>query len=434
MKKPFLTIKDFQSILAIFLLVAVLTVGLLAVNWRLASQYGAGADFLPAWNGARAFIFEQSYDPYSRTIAEQTQLEVYGRAAREGEFPYALDIPFPLLLLYFSPLYLIQVLQLIFPSAAVPDPIWMRAVWMTASEFGLLLLATYALRLTDWRPNRPFTLLLLAFSLAWYYSLVAIADGSFSILLTVALLGALFAMRDFHDEVAGFLLAISAMKWEATLLLWLFIVIGAISARRWRVFSGMAMTWFVLGAVAFLVYPDWVWPYLRAVTANLRADVMLTPALFLNRWIPDYGARIATIVVPLLLLLLVVESFSAYRSRDFRRVAWAAALTVAITPLLGFSTTLANLAPLVFSFAVILPFAWERWEKHPYIILSLLTVLFFAFPFVLRWPSVAANPSSIGLAFLLPSIIIILGLYWIRWYVVRPPRTWLDAVKREIRK
>ena len=439
MKQPKFTFKDFQTILAVTLLGLFFAAGLVALNWWLAGQYGAGAEFLPAWNGSRAFLFEDT-DPYSRTVSEKTQLELYGRAAREGEFPYALDVPFPLLVFYLSPLFIYRLLSLLIsflpfsvPSLPMPDSgwiLWIRAVWMTLSELGLTLLAVFALRLADWRPNRWFSFLLLFFSLTWFYSAAALLDGSLSVLLTLALVGALVAMRDFNDELAGFLLAISAMKWEVTLLLWLLIVIGAYSSKRWRVFIGIAMTWFVLGVITFLLYPDWFWPWMRAVAANWRADELLTPALFFQKWFPDTGAALWLLIESVLLLLILLEWFSALRGKDFRRVAWVAALAIAATPLLGFSTTFANLAPLVFSFAFILPFAWERWEKRPYLVISLILLVFFAFPLILRWPTIAAD----GLAFLLPPLLTILGLYWIRWYVVRPPRTWLDGVKRELQK
>ncbi len=420
MKKNAISFREILSILAIALLIAILVAGLLVFNWWIANQFGAGADFLPAWNGSRAFLFD-NFEPYSRTVTERTQLEIYGRVAREGEFPYALDIPFPLLLLYF-------------PFALIPDPIWARAAWMSVSEIGLLALSTLALRLTDWRPPRWFTLVLLGFSLTWYYSVAALLDGSSSILLVLALVGALFALRDFNDEAAGILLAASAMKWEASLLLWLFVFLGAYFVRRWRVFAGFAMTWIILGGVAFLIYPAWVWPWLRSVAANWRADDILTPIRFFTVWFPEYGMRLALVIVASLLLILVLEWIAAWRSRDFRRVAWAAALSLAVTPLVGLSTTFANLAPLVFSFVVILPFAWERWPKRPYLILSLFCLVFFAFPLVIRW-ELAADPfRADGLIFLLLPALTIVGLYWMRWYVVRPPRTWLDGVKRELGK
>lgn len=429
------TFKDAQSILVFVLLGLVLVSGLVTFNWWLAGQYGTGAEFLPAWNGARAFVLENA-DPYSQTVAERTQKEIYGRAARAGEYPYALDIPFPLHTLFFPPLLLIQFLSQFIPFVTVPDVIWVRAVWMTLTEIGLTLLVVFALRLANWRPRSWFSFLLLFFSLTWFYSVAALLDGSLSVLLALALIGALIAMRDFNDELAGILLAIAAMKWEVTLLLWLLILIGAFTTRRWRVFIGLGMTWFVLGVISFLFYPDWIWPYLRSVASNWRATDTLhvTPSLFLGQWLPNYGARLAQLAIAILLLVLVIEWFSALRGKDFRRVAWVAALALASTPLLGFSTTFANLAPLVFSLAFILPFAWERWEKRPYLVISLMLLLFFAFPLFLRWPTIAARVPADGLVFLLPPVLTILGLYWIRWYVIRPPRTWLDDAKRELGK
>ncbi len=435
MKQSRFSFKDFQILLALILLGLLLAAGLIALNWFLADRYGAGAEFLPAWNGARAFLFENT-DPYSLTISQQTQLEFYGRAARVGEYPFALDIPFPLLLVYVLPLFLYHFLQSFLPILPVPDPswtIWARAIWMTLSEIGLALLVLFSLRLADFRPARWFSILLLVFALAWFFSVSALFDGSFSILLALALVGALFAMRDFNDELAGFLLAVSAMKWEMTLLPWVLLILAVLTARRWRVFIGIAMTWFVLGVIAFLVYPDWFWPYARAVAANWRADDLLAPARFLSEWIPSVGADLSLLIVSVFLLILVVEWFSALRGRDYRRVVWVFALALAFTPLLGFSTTFANLAPLVFSFTFILPFAWERWKKFPYLILTLIVSLFFVFPLGIRYSSIPTFLAD-GLLFLLPPVLTLLGLYWIRWYVTRPPLTWLDGVKRELGK
>jgi hypothetical protein len=136
----------------------------------------------------------------------------------------------------------------------------------------------------------------------------------------------------------------------------------------------------------------------------------------------------------LLSLLLAFEWTGALRGTNVRRVTWAAALSLAATPLLGLPTNIPNLSALVFSFAVILPFAWERWQKRTYLVLSLITLLFFALPLVLRWQLVASPFLSDGLTFLLPPVLTIVGLYWVRWYVVRPPRTWYESARREVRK
>lgn len=417
MKNKTLTSNDLLILLGLILLGLALASGLLALNGRLARQFGAGADFLPAWNGGRAFLFEKS-DPYSRVVSQKTQLEIYRRPARLGESPFALDIPFPLLIL-------------LFPFALLPDPLWARAAWMTLSEAGLVLLVFFSLRLAEWRPARWFCVLLLAFALTWYYAISALLNGSFSILLSLALAGALIAMRGYHDELAGFLLAVSAMKWELTALPWAMLLLAALTVRRWRVFTGMGMTWFVLGVSASFIYPHWFWPWARAVAANWRADDLLTPARFLVEWFPTSGKALTLLFVSVLLLILVVEWFTALRGKDFRRVAWVFALGIALNPLLGFSQTVASLAPLVFSFPFLLPFAWERWKKYPYLRLAAIVLAFFIFPLAIRFSSISSFLTE-GLLFLLPPLLTLLGLYWIRWYVVRPPLTWLDEVKREL--
>jgi hypothetical protein len=433
MKKRSFTLKDFQNILLLVVPVVVMLGGVLVFNWWIAGQFGVGEDVLPAWNGARAFIFEQT-DPYSQTVAEKTQREVYGRAAQEGEYPYMLDIPFPLLLPLLLPLIVIRFLSQYLPFIGLPDATWVRAVWMLFSEIGLLSLVALAFRLTDWQPKRWFMLLVLAFSLLWYYPVVALLSGSLSIFLILTLVGALISLQSFNDEAAGILLALASIHWQVTLVLWLFIFLGVFLARRWRVLFGYAITWIVLGGVSFLIYPGWVWPYLRAVVENIRAGELLTPVRFLVVWLPVYGVRLAQGLTVLLALALVLEWLGALRSDNFRRVAWAAALSLAVTPLLGISTSFTDFAPLVFSFAVILPFAWERWEKRPYLVLTIFCLIFFAFPLAIRYQLSAQPFLADGLIFMIPSFLIVIGLYWIRWYVVRPPRTWLDGVKRELRK
>jgi len=428
--------------LAFVLLAIFLVAGLVALNWFLARQYGSGADFLPAWNGARSFLFANA-DPYSQNVSQQTQRVVYQRVALEGEYPYALDIPFPLLLVYAFPLFLYKLFlamltllpfQISLPTPGIASAQWARAIWMTLSEFGLGLLVLFSLRLADWAPRRWFSILLLAFALTWFFSAVALLDGSFSIVLALALAGALFAMRDFNDELAGFLLGITALKWEATLLPWVLLILAAFTARRWRVFSGIGMTWFTLGVVGFLLYPDWFWPYARAVASNWRADDVLTPMRFLSEWAPDAGKGLFLLLISILLLILILEWFNALRGKDFRRVAWVFALSFAIAPLIGFPVTFANLASLVFSSVFILPFAWERWKKYPYLVLSAILILFFALPLALQFSPISSPFLADGLTFLLPPLFLIIGLYWIRWYVFRPPLTWSDSVKRELQK
>lgn len=420
MKHKKFSFRELTILIAGIMVVIILGACLVGVNRWVAGNYGRGLDFLPAWNGARGFLFE-NIDPYTRTIAERTQIVAYGRTAQDGEAPFLLDIPFPLLLIFF-------------PIAVIPDPEWARAVWMTLAELAVMVLCICALRLADWYLNRWFTTALLVFSLTWFYSVISILNGSLSVFLMLAMVGALLAIRGGNDELAGFLMAISAVKWEITSLLWIMIIIGIYTSRRWRVFLGAGMTWFVLGVVSYLLYPGWFWPYLRSVAGNWRESKFIYPRNLVDAWLPNSGEGFALLFTTSLLLMLLLEWFAALRSRDFRRIGWTAAFAIAITPLSGFPLDISNTAPVLFSVAFIFPLVWERWLKHPRLAILTLGVVLFVAPLMSMWLEKTNIDLANGLRYIFPSFFVILYLYWLRWTLVHPPRTWLDEVKRDLRK
>ncbi|MEW6028307.1 MAG: hypothetical protein AB1554_02365 [Chloroflexota bacterium] len=418
-KQPPLKLKDAAPLALAGLLVLAALVGLFFLNRWLAERFPPGEDFLAPWLGARAFLFERT-DPYGGTVAAKVQAEVYGRLARSTEFPYALDVPFPILLFYF-------------PFALISDVNSARAAWMLVSELALIGVIPLTLNLIEWRPRPLFYAALLLSPFASYYGATALLSGSAAPLLVALLALAVLLLQYGNDEGAGVLLALTAFHWEATLLLWAFLAVGIYLTRRWRVAAGFSMTQIVIGGIAFLVYPDWVWPFLRAVTANLRAEDTLTLTVLFTRWWPEYGARLALGAIAFLLIVLFVEWAGALRG-DLKRFVWAMCLSLAVTPLIGFSATFANLSALLFALPVIAHLAWERWGRNGYLAASLFLLLFFALPIFLRWYFADDRNLADGLTFLAIPLLTILSLYWVRWWAVRPPSTWLDEARRELRK
>ena len=421
--KPSTPFKNFLSLLPIALLGLILFAGLAFANRPLANRFGQGEEFLPAWNGARAFLFEK-LDPYSDTAKERAQTMVYGRPAHEGEAPLALDIPFPILILYF-------------PFALIPDVTWARAAFMALSELGLLALILLTLRLLDWRPRGWFVVFFCLASFASLFSINSILAGSPAILIMLAILGAMLAIQSENDEAAGILLALASFHWQAAILLWLFVIFSVYRARRWRVLVGYSMVWVILGGITFVTFmstPGWFIPFLRALITNLRADPGLALAPILSQWAPAYLTKYLPAISLLLVVLLIVEWVGAIRDGDPQRLMWVAGLSLAVTPWIGLQTTLPNLAALTFSILCILSFARERWRKYAYIFLFSYTALLCALPYYLQWRFKNAGSLADELTYLTITALIILGLYWVRWYAVRPPLTWADGVKRELRK
>jgi hypothetical protein len=77
----------------------------------------------------------------------------------------------------------------------------------------------------------------------------------------------------------------------------------------------------------------------------------------------------------------------------------------------------------------------ERWKKFGSGIAVVILLFFFGLPWVLL---IQGLPAAVGLSkedvlFLFWPVFSILGLLWMRWWVIRAPRTWLDSLTQKDR-
>ncbi len=108
---------------------------------------------------------------------------------------------------------------------------------------------------------------------------------------------------------------------------------------------------------------------------------------------------------------------------------WAACLTLAATPLIGVRTGISSLVVLFPSFALICAAIANRWRAG-YWLASLIWLIAFLLPWAwfLRWYWLQDSRFHDYLLLFAP-LFTIVGLYWTRWWFLRPPRTWLDHVR-----
>lgn len=392
----------------------VIITAFIAMGTAAARLAGRGGDFLLPWRAARGFLFEDT-EPYGAEIARQVQQDVYGREARAavGEKPYILDEPFPVEL-FFLPLGFIH-------EAAMA-----RGVYLLVSESALLALTFLSLRLTDWQPRRLFTILFFLVSALNFYSLTSLLEGSPVFVLGVLYAGVLLALRSGSDELAGALMALSMHRLEIGGLFLLFVLLRVLRQQRWRVLSGVFMTLFVLLALSFFADPGWVLSYLRATLANLHWSYGLSPGVILTGLWPEWGPRLGWGLTGLLLVVLASE-WAAGATGDFRRFYWAACLTLAVTPLAGVRSELQSLAVLIIPLALIFAVVRERWRAGYWLGGSLLLLLFAA-PWAVSLGTFVPPGLRQQVIFLLLPGFTVAGLYWTRWWAIRPPRTWLERV------
>lgn len=406
-----LTARDQLFIALVVILFLVISAGLFYANLSLPR---GGGEFLRHWAGSRAFVFER-IDPYSAYVPDAVQKLVYDRAAGVGDEPYILDTPFHLLLLYL-------------PFTLLSDPMIARAVYALLLEWALFALAILSLRLTDWTAPRWFTVLFFLSTVLNYYSFQAILDASPVLLLGLFYAGILLALRNGQDELAGAMMAVSLYYWEAGLPFLILMAWQVHRQGRVRVMAGFGMLSFILLVVSFLIYPNWLIPYLRAGANNLRAVYGYSLVSVLQGLLPAYGKYLAWAVVALLVIALGYE-WNTLHQADERRLYWVACLCLAASPWLGFRTELENLSVLVIPLAFVFSVVYDRWRRAGAVVAFLLLLLVLLMPWALYLFALPILKSNFGdILYLFLPVFTLLGLYWIRWWAIRPPRIWADSL------
>jgi hypothetical protein len=409
----------------IFLIVAgiiitLLLYGLAVGNYYLAGQLPNGGEFTLLRTGGRAFLFDR-LEPYSGSVPALVQEQVYGRPAESGEDPYILDIPFHLLIFFF-------------PLALFPDALMARAFWMALSEITLAGFIYFTFRLMDRRISYIFIGLISIAAFTSYYAYSSFFEGSPVILLGLVYLGILVSFRAGHDEFAGALMLFSAFQWEIGGLFLLFVALWVFWEKRWRVYAGAGMLAFVLMVVSFLWYPGWLLPFVRASWNSFRAGFGFSTHDLLAQLWPQFGGTLGWVLTAVLIVALGYEWRTA-RGMHINHFIWVVCLTLAATPLLGHYVEMDQLFPLTMPAMLVVMISRERWKKLGDGIAFLLLWFFFGLPWLFFIQGV---PEGIGLStdetlFLFWPVFTVLGLLWMRWWMIRPPRTWLDGFTKKER-
>jgi len=408
--RKLLSVEEVRLLLLALLILA----GLLALNIYLAQVLPGGEQFFLRWSGARAFLVER-IEPYSSTIAERTQNLAYGRQAFSSEYPFVLNDPFYIVLLYI-------------PLALFSDFGVARGIWMLLSEAALIGSLYILVRSLEWRPPRWLLAILSAFGLLGYYSLAALGSGTPAIIFVFLFFMILNALRSFSDELAGALLFLVAYQWEASALFFLYIVFFVFANKRWNVLTGSGMSLLLMLAISFLSYPGWGLPYVRGVLSDWYGGANMSFASITSVWFPDAKFSIGFWMALLLGIVLFLEWLGSVDSH-YRRIVWVVCLSLAATPLMGFAIFPSNHIVLLPAILLMTMLVWERWTRRR--VLYSMSVLLFAFllPFWLYTRVIAGYPKIYAeLLVILPPIVTIVGLYWMRWWAFRSPRTWFDQI------
>jgi hypothetical protein len=292
-------------------------------------------------------------------------------------------------------------------------------------------MGVFCLRLTGWRPPLWLFAAYLIFSLAWYHGLRPLINGNVVILVAVVLAGAFLALRSGRDELAGILLALATVKPQVVVLPILFVLVWAASQRRWRVALWLVITIVFLSGVAALFVSDWPLQNLREIMLYPTYNPPGNPGAAFTEWWPAAGERLGWGLGALVGLLLLGE-WAAARRKEFRWFLWTAGLTLAAGQWIGLQTDPGNFVVLLIPLTLIFAVWEERWGRRgrPVILLLMLVLLAGLWAIFLKTVSPAAGqPLQHPIMFFPLPALVLFGLYWVRWWAVRPAQLLVEALR-----
>jgi len=387
-------------------LLAGLLAGLTLANYQFALRAPGGNDFLTRWVGAHAWL-RDGINPYDPRVSLRAQEMIYGRPADPASGEDVANFVYPLpAMIFFGPFGLLPYTMA-------------RAVWMTLLELCLPAMVILGARLARWNPPMGVMGSLMLFSVMWYHGFRAVVVGQFAVIEALLMTAALLAIQRRHDVWAGLLLALTVAKPQMAFLLAPFAVLWAASQRRWWVVISSVGFLGLLMGVSLLLIPDWPTLWLRQLIDYPTYTDIGSPISILASAVPPAEVWIERVLTALLLLYLLWEWGQA-SGKGERPFLWAAQLTLVITNLVAFRTATTNFVALLPALCLIFAVWSERWGRGSRLSVVLTLSVLMAGLWALFLSTVEGNVESAAM-YLPAPIIILLGLWWARWWARREP-------------
>ena len=401
------------SLGAILFLSILILVGLTWINYQYTTQNQTMNKFLPRWAGTR-FLMMKGWSPYSQQTTDEIQQMAYGRLARSGE-----DRGYFVYPLYSSLIYA--------PFSLTDDFALANALYMTVLELSVIAIFVISLSLSQWRPSPVLFIFLFIFTALWYHTLRPILSSNASILSALFIITALLAIRSNIDALAGISLALASIKPQMVLILYIFILIWAVSTHRWT------LIWSLLGflvlfiAAGSLLVPNWIVDNIRQVIRFSESKFITTPGAIISYWLPGIGRQVGWALTGIMVGVLLIE-WRHSLGKEFRWFYWTVLLTLVINNLIGIYTTLENYIILYPAIILIFALLDKRWGSfgRGLIILLILIITVGLWGILLNTANKGSQPDLDPIIFFFMPLLTLFGLYWVRWWAIRPMRLPLE--------
>ena len=379
--------------------------GLILINYLVSTRIYGGHEFYINWASVR-LLFLQGINPYS-----QEAIKLLSVLAKElSLLPSGGNFQF------IAPLY---TLFLYLPFGLIQNFNLSRAIWMTVMELVALLSCFLINNIFSWNPEKTIKKFFYIFSLLFFYVILNLINGSNLILFNFLFILGLKWILDGRYVRAGIVLALLTINIQTFFIPLIAVFIYIISKRAWNVLLWFFITVFLLSLMASLPLPDWPLLLFRELLRNpLYANVEL-PGEIVNQWLRTTYPWIWNGLALILLARLFYEFLFINNEKD--NFLWKISLALVINPLIWMRTDLNIMVTLLLPFGLI----FSQWIKRDIRVGFTLMVFFgtlFSFGLLilgLITQSMLFIKPYPFFFYLFPVIVLLINLYWIRWWMVR---------------
>jgi hypothetical protein len=196
----------------------------------------------------------------------------------------------------------------------------------------------------------------------------------------------------------------------------------------------MLILWFLITIIAlslmvFFLDPDWIGQYFKIIYNFSENFTQSNPGrLFISLW-PGLGKQLGWLFTYTLGLVLLIEWYLSLR-KDFRWFLWVACLTITISQWIGLPAIPGNLIGLILPLILIAAMLSERWPTGGQWISVLLAFLLFIWEWILLFMDINSPQPWMQLNMLIPlPLTILIGLYWVRWWAIKPKRLLIEELR-----
>jgi hypothetical protein len=404
-------------ILLILVVIAAL-VGLTWANYQFSLNNPGGNDFLARWMGARYWVME-GISPYDEQVSLASQEVIYGHPADINQGEDKNHFVYPLYsMIFFAPFGPLEY------NLA-------RALWMTLVEVSLFLLAIVSLRLVEWQVPAYKAVVLIIFTLLWYHGVRTVILGQFAGLNALLVALALLLIMRKQDFAGGMLLALSTAKPQMVFLLVPFVFLWALSTRRRDIIGGMLVGIVVLIGASLALLPSWPLEWLRQLLDYPSyTSQTASPLSMIANTMPGISRQLGLFLHVFFMAYLILEWILAW-GKDERWFRWTALLTIVITNLVAYRTATTNFIMMLPALFLVFSLWEARWRSGGRIAVwvSLVVLGFGLWPLFLS--TVQGNQEQTVMYLPYP-IFCLIGLLWVRWWAIHPPRVLLQDFAQRV--